>query len=87
MRPPPPGASRSAQSSAIRLLVFCSRESTVAGHELGDLRHGANSSRYDERTCEESLHHRIVLFALLPPPLSLGVKGGGVPGAMRSSSV
>jgi len=38
-----PGASMSAQSSAIRLLVFYSnRESTVAGQELGDLRFGAN---------------------------------------------
>ncbi len=81
----PPGVARSAQSSAIRLLVFCSRESTVAGQEPEDLRRGANAPPHNEETCEVSLHHRHVLFALLPPPFPLGV--GGVSGAMRSSSV
>ena len=74
----PPGASRSAQSSAIRLLVFYnSRESTVAGQEPEDLRHGANAPRHDEEACEESLNHKHVIFVLLSPPFPLGVVGAG----------
>ena len=70
-----PGASRSAQSSAIRLLVYCSRESTIAGQEHGDLRRGANAPRHDEETCEESLHRMHVLFVLLSHPFPLGMGG------------
>ncbi len=67
------------------MLVKSSRESTVAGQEPGDLGRGAAAPRRNEIIFKECIRQRHVLFVMLSPPFPLVF--GGVPGAMRTSSV